>query len=227
MIGAAHFSPPQNHSYILWNVEQTQSEHHFNHRLHLAANNALMVWDFSPVTVEEWGGVGVAAVYMPFASLELKPPSHDDSTGRALFIGARCDRRILVDQKLAGRGLPIDMILDYETWGEERTHRVDAAAVVVNLHCFPGAALETERITQALARSKAVVSETSTDKKLDQLFSDCIVFVPPVEEDEEGWVKAVVELLGNHARRRQLEANALPCLRKIVPSQLDVLRSLV
>lgn len=98
----------------------------------------------------------------------------------------------------------------YTLFGEERENLLHRSKIVLNLHYWPGGALDVHRIEYACSRGKCIVSEPSADHMLDQTYSKCVDFAQ--YRDIPSRVKF---LLKNNRARLTLEREAQSsCFRK-------------
>lgn len=80
---------------------------------------------------------------------------------------------------------------------------IQRARLVLNIHYWPEASLETHRIEYLMARGKCVVTERSMDPALDGEYQGAVVFTP-----YEKMPETIENLLNNPARIEQMENSA-------------------
>jgi hypothetical protein len=174
---------PQN--YIVIQLEQTSAEacNWFTAKYTQLMANALEVWDYSLVNYQALKTLTpppkqiryVPIHYTPSQDiLTLKPPSQRDLD--VVFMGSLCPRRekLINDLRLAG----LNVYATQSAWGQVREDLLCRTKIVVNLHYYESAILETTRLSYLLSNHILVVSESSADKLLDNWYSTYCKIVP-------------------------------------------------
>lgn len=119
-----------------------------------------------------------------------------------LFFGALNPRRTKVLQALIGKGLRVHTPAEHIWTVEERDACLRRTKVALNFHQFDDSRIvETPRLNILFRNRKAVVCELYPDSELTPLWRDAVVGVP-----YDDLVDATLALLGNPARRAELEA---------------------
>ena len=169
--------------------------------------NSLCVWDFSPRNCRFFQERGIACYNIPTRvplgifwedRRSLKTQDID-----VLFYGAKCPRReSLVDD--FSKNSKLKVVFRYnDLFHDEREDLISRSRVVLNIHYWPSASLETHRVEYLCSRGKCVISEPSLDSDLDLKYSPCVVFAP---------LHRIVETATHYATdevsRRKLEASS-------------------
>lgn len=148
---------------------------------------ARCVWDFSPRNVEYFTGKGIRCVLVGTrVPMDIFFPGSDPMyrhfSGRekdidVLFYGAKCARRKSIENAFIQSGLKA-VFRYYNLFNDERDELVSRAKIVVNVHYWPMASLETHRIEYLCSRGKCILSERSSDEELDKEYETSVVFSP-------------------------------------------------
>jgi hypothetical protein len=89
----------------------------------------------------------------------------------------------------------------FGVYGPERDRAIAEAKVVLNMHFFDSGIHELIRTSFLLANGKAVVCECNADTEIDDDIRRAVVATPYA-----GLVEACIALVGDEARRREVEA---------------------
>ena len=87
---------------------------------------------------------------------------------------------------------------------DERDALVDRAKLVLNVHFWVDAALETHRLEYLMSRGACVLSEPSCDSVLDAMYSDSVQFAP-----YNALPQVALKILGDDRLRARSESKAL------------------
>lgn len=150
---------------------------------------AWCVWDFSPRNCAYFERLGIKAEYVPIrVPMEIFYPSSSSMTchfsGRpkdidVLFYGARCPRRAGLERDFGKLCPELKVVFRYyDLFRGEREDLISRSKVVLNIHYYEDASLETHRLEYLCSRGKCVISESSLDSELDSAYSNCTAFVP-------------------------------------------------
>ncbi len=104
-----------------------------------------------------------------------------------LFYGsAASERRMQYIKALSGR---VNLRVETDVFGPEMSALLERAKIVVNIHFYENALLETTRISEALSHGAHVISEDAVDQAMRSDFNDLVTFVP--RDDVEAFVAQV------------------------------------
>jgi ubiquinone/menaquinone biosynthesis C-methylase UbiE/GR25 family glycosyltransferase involved in LPS biosynthesis len=120
----------------------------------------------------------------PFAKHKALPPKRDIDV---LFYGAQGSPRR--DRYLAALSKRVNVRVETNLFGDQMTDLLSRAKVVVNIHYYENALLETTRLSEALSHGAFVVSEQSADHADQTDFDDLVDFV--ASDDVEAFVLQV------------------------------------
>lgn len=148
---------------------------------------ALCVWDFSPRNCSYFREKGIHCYLVPTrVPMEIFYPEspgmrkHFSSMPKdidVLFYGARCARRERLERDFSKK-TSLRVVFRYnDLFREEREDLIARSKVVLNVHYWPSASLETHRVEYLCSRGKCVLSERSSDPDLDLRYSQCVAFV--------------------------------------------------
>lgn len=151
-------------------------------------SKALAVWDFSPRNVVVLSSRGLSNVHLVPTRVPMTPYIQPTTPSKletftapipedidVLFYGANHPRRRCIEESLRMKGLNT-VFRYYNLFDEERDSLIERAKVVLNIHYWPESSLETHRVEYLCSKGKCVISETSMDPVLDQVYKDSIKF---------------------------------------------------
>lgn len=214
ILGLHKFKGPLPKTYIAVQSEQTSSKW-FTDDYVSKLKKAAFVWDFSPLNVARCIGQGIANVCWVPARVPMDIfvcdsemfnyhfGQHYSDDIDVLFYGSESLRRREMFRILSKLPRCRVAFRYYTLFGKEREDLIRRAKIVLNIHFWPGSALEAHRIEYACARGKCVISEPSADKVLDATYSKCVDFARYADIPSR-----VTHLLGNDEARLQLEREA-------------------
>ncbi|MCU7505829.1 hypothetical protein D0Y48_02890 [Klebsiella quasipneumoniae] len=179
---------PRN--YIAFQMEQSVNSRWFTDEYFSRLNNAVAIFDYSLKNIEYLLDKGIPyqkLFYMPISSFP-DYPAHladngyvlDDQKGDihadVLFYGdPNCERRKAYLQELKKH---FNVTVASEVFGDKLTRMVKNAKVVVNIHYYENALLETTRLYETISLGTPVVSESSSDIVEHEDLQDEIDFCP-------------------------------------------------
>ena len=150
---------------------------------------ALCVWDFSFKNCQYFQQKGIwcchvrsrvpMEIFHPgSSSVELHFSTRQKDID-VLFYGARCRRRESLQSEFLTKYPRLKVVFRFnDLFREEREDLISRSKVVLNIHYWPSASLETHRVEYLCSRGKCVVSEKSSDADLDSEYSGCVSLVP-------------------------------------------------
>ena len=173
--------------YFAFQLEQTVSSRWFTPKYFTILQNSCGILDYSLVNVDffhrpEYSDITSRVYFLPvdyavdYASTDgesIKEKEYD-----VLFYGdaMSCERRRNVLEKLSHR---FNVKICSEVYGEELYEEIRKAKVLVNIHYYEDALLETTRLYETLSLDACViVSETSQDTHEVDKLKDYVDFVP-------------------------------------------------
>ena len=167
-------------SYIAFQMEQSVSSRWFDANYFQTLENSIAIMDYSLKNIEylqETGGLSYRQIYYtPVSNTEnLKGgTSRSECEYDIAFYGdINNERRKKFIDKLSEH---YSILVVSNTFGEELYSQLRRAALVVNIHYYEGALLETTRIHECLSLGIPVVSEASSDMSEHEPLSGWVKF---------------------------------------------------
>ena len=202
---------PPGEKRVAFQMEQTVSSRWFTPDYLAVLENSLAALDYAQTNIANLADYGIVyphvyllpiggmAGYAQWLSSTLgQPPAEADETCDVLFYGdANAPRR---RRLLAAIGQRFKLRVVGNAFGADMHRALAGAKVVVNLHYYEGALLETTRIYECLSLGKAVVSETAADQA-EHACLDGVVRFAPVDD-----VPALLEALEQAVQEQSTEA---------------------
>lgn len=185
LVGAqGMFDLPPRDKRVVWQMEQSVSSRWFTDDYLNILANSLMVWDYATTNLAHLARVG-----LPNELLHHVPISPVPDPGRAgqdaaaeapawdvLFYGdIKVDRR---RRFLDALGAEFKLHIGTDLYGGPLAQALRQARVVVNIHYYENALLETTRLCECLSHGARVVSEASSDMAEHGLYQPHVTFTP-------------------------------------------------
>lgn len=209
-------------SYIALQMEQSVSSRWFTDEYLRILENSLVILDYSTVNISFLKLKGLSPrqiYYLPIDYLPDYEPEldHTEEDHDVIFYGdANNERRqkFLHELKKHCRVKIINNL-----FGAPLHTMLARARIIVNIHYYAGALLETTRIWECLSLHKLVISERSSDMDHHDNLVQLVDFVNI--DDVSGMVERVRYWLDNdNLRRRRISANRL-LLQQQQPNHFD------
>ncbi|CAI1595461.1 Capsule polysaccharide biosynthesis protein [Serratia quinivorans] len=205
---------PKN--FVAFQMEQSINPRWFTTEYFAILERAIAVFDYSLTNIEYLLQHGVPyqkLFYMPVSSYEnyaehlsqtgyKLQPVNDEKPIDVLFYGdPNCERRQDYLRQLSQR---FNVHIASEVFGQDLTRLVQRAKLIVNIHYYEDALLETTRLYETLSLGTPIVSETSSDIQYHSNLGNVIDFAPV--GDIDAMADKIERLLSDdnfYARRRQ------------------------
>lgn len=139
----------------IWNTEQVFDGSVWMSELYLARCRQAELWDYAQANIDRWGSFGVGEVRrarLLFDPSMVNPRLAERAPQRPLFYGSTCPRRDSVVRASGARWAPV-------SYGEKLDAELMRASVVLNVHYYAAAVLETVRLSYLWANGVPVLSE--------------------------------------------------------------------
>ena len=176
---------------IIFQLEQSGRADWFTDDYMNDLTQSLAVFDYSSNNIQflQDNGISYRDIFeltiTPIADYLPKPVAKSPDFD-VLFYGAYNPRRNKILKRL-GKEFRVKSVCD--VYGEEMHDIIRSAPVVVNIHFYENALLETTRISEALSLGARVVSERGSDEDKNRDFEPCVRFCPM--DDVEALVTAI------------------------------------
>ena len=182
---------------IVFQLEQNTRSDWFSDAYMDDLSQSLAVFDYSSDNIQFLQDNGIS--YRDIFELTIAPiadymtpkkppkkPVEKSPDFDVLFYGAYNPRRNKILKRL-GKEFRVKSVCD--VYGEEMRDIIRSAPVVVNIHFYENALLETTRLSEALSLGARVVSERGIDEDKNRDFAPCVRFCPM--DDVEALVTAI------------------------------------
>lgn len=202
--------------YIAFQMEQSVNSRWFTEDYFARLNNAVAIFDYSLKNIEYLLQQGIPyqkLFYMPISSYADYPAylsqigydlseKKGDKAADVLFYGdPNCERRKAYLQELKKH---FNVTVASEVFGDRLTKMVKDARVVINIHYYEDALLETTRLYETLSLGTPIVSESSSDIEEHQDLQGVIDFCPV--GDIQAMVAKLQALLSDEQHYRETRA---------------------
>lgn len=174
--------------YIQYQIEQSTSNW-FTPRYMLAMKNSHTVWDFSISNHNRYKDtININHVYqmpMPFYRYRkdiLDKPTPSNFEYDITFYGSINTRRSYILDKLKER-YKVNVCIN--VFGENIYEIIKKSKIILNIHFYEEATLESARFNEVLQFNRLIVSERSIqeDQYNMDLYKDIVVYVDTIKED--------------------------------------------
>lgn len=174
-----HAVPPVKlqSNFIVYNLEQIFYGSEWLHSHYLNALKTCKVWDYSLQNINNLSKMGIHNVaYVPIGWVpELeKIPFIDKKEYDVLFIGSLTERRNKILDNISKLGLHVER--KFNLYESERDKELAKAKIILNIHAYEAKVFEIVRVSYMLANKLFVISEVGNDLKLENNFSDALIF---------------------------------------------------
>lgn len=184
--------------YIAVQMEQTVNARWFTPSYLEKLQRADSIIDYSVSNIEFLKGLGYPLsklFYVPagmtagLSTVKETPPlSYEERDIDVLFYGdASCQRRTHILKELSRR---FKIRIETNTFGPKLWELIRRSKLVLNIHYYENALLETVRLSECLSLGTPVVSETSSDKEQMDVFGGAVSFA---QADNVGAIEAALD----------------------------------
>ena len=203
---------PQVYRYFPWNfvayqVEQLEASHWLTKRYFCLLERAMKVFDYSMRNINLLKEIGYCCPdklhFSPICPAENYAEDVlglDNCRGEKdidiLFYGTMSSERR--KRYLGELKKHFNVQIITKAFGDEIYPWIQRAKIVVNIHYYENALLETTRISEALSLGAVIVSEKSVDADICEEFGEAVIFAPVGDVDE--FVEKCGELLNNNEK---------------------------
>lgn len=168
-----------NH-YVAFQMEQTVSSRWLTPEYRKRLDDAIAYFDYSLVNMEYWEQHGVPLLKRYYLPIDYLPGMNTPPGGYeydVIFYGdPNVERRKAI---LSSLQQDFKVKILSEVYGDELYRELAKARIVVNIHYYENAMLETTRVYEVLSLGRSIViSETGCDKAEEERLKGIVDFVP-------------------------------------------------
>ncbi len=181
---------------VFFQVEQSVTNRWFTNEYLDLLQSGLGILDYSLRNLEFMREKNIplkSMYYMPLSALAPKRGKRRKSIDVLFYGDASFGRRMDYINRLK-KSFKVEVITN--AFGEEIREKIRSARVVVNIHAYENALLETTRLCEVISEGTSIVSETAVDQEAHRQFDNSVKFVPA--GDLEAMVSAVSAELNNN-----------------------------
>lgn len=164
---------------IMFQMEQIKASKWLNRAYLDMLSESLAILDYSTHNISALAerGINTAQLYyVPILPMDRKTQRVSTRDIDVLFYGAtNCPRRQTYIDALQKR---VNLRVETDTFGQDIREILNRTKVVVNIHFYENALLETTRLSEALSHGAHVVSESGVDQEDRADFEASVEFVP-------------------------------------------------
>lgn len=199
--------------YVAFQMEQSVSSRWFNESYLKILENSFAILDYSTINIKYLQEKGISLrqlYYTPISYISnYRELGNTQKEYDVLFYGdANNDRR---KRYLAAIKKKYKLKIINNIFGEELYNEIVKARLVVNIHYYEGALLETTRIYECLSLGAMIVSESSSDIVETPQLQNLVDFVPV--GDIDGMLERIDYWLDHPNERQQKIENTQNTLR--------------
>lgn len=168
-------------NYIVYQMEQFRSNM-FTKEYYKLLNLSKNIFDFSEANNFYYNQIRSNVIINNFPiCLEY---NNFDSEFDILFYGELNTRRSTILKHLQ-KYCNLDIKIVSNVFGEKKNNLIKNCKIVLNLHFYQGACLETCRINEVLKYNKLVISEEPKDEDFlnKELYSECVQYIDIIKND--------------------------------------------
>ncbi len=217
---------PPGEKRIAFQMEQTVSSRWFTASYLGVLENSLAVLDYAPANLEALASMGIIYPHVYLAPIGgvVDYPAQLGYAGGLPEADAQCEVLFYGDASAPRRqklleavGKRFKLRVVREVFGQELHRALAGAKVVLNIHYYEGALLETTRVYECLSLGVPVVSETAADQKEHAALEGVVHFATC--DDEAALLAALDAALRQHSDAAAHAAWQEKCRAHIAASQ--------
>ena len=215
---------PPGEKRIAFQMEQSVSSRWFTPEYLSVLENSLAVLDYARTNLANLAGYGIKYPHVFYAPIGGIADYATWGGAQAVQADEECDVLFYGDVNVPRRRRLLDAIgrrfklrVVGNAFGADMHRALAGAKVVVNLHYYEGALLETTRIYECLSLGKAVVSEVAVDQAEHAALQSVVRFVPL--DDEPALLAALEEALAEQNSEHGRASYAARCREVVAATQ--------
>ena len=163
--------------YISYQMEQSVSNRWFNEKYCRILNNSIAICDYASPNIEFLQKAGISFTkifYLPIFCNKVNPEIGNYEYDVIFYGDDKNSRRHEILSKLSKK-FKVKVINNL--FGQELYEEIKKARIVLNIHYYDNALLESTRIFEALSLGKIVISEKSVDIQEYESLKNIVEFV--------------------------------------------------
>ena len=151
-----------------------------------ALHTSKIIWDFSIKNYNKYNKSLLHKLYympLPFHCNETDIIDTTSYVYDIFFYGTYNDRRAAILNVLKSK---YNIKIGFGVVEDERDNYIKSSKIIINLHYYDNAAIETSRFNEVLKFGKLIISETSLHKHDYynlELYKDMVVFIDNIKDD--------------------------------------------
>jgi len=176
--------------YIIYQLEQKDISKWVDKKYENAISNSIITWDYSNANINKFSEeLQKKIIYYPIPIVPYSFYKNNnkkmDIKNNILFYGSLNESRKKKLFKLQKMLYPKYIIkIIRNTYGEKIFDEILQSKIIINIHFYDNALLETYRINEVLSCNKIVISEKPNSDDIDnyKLYEDKVIFIDTIEE---------------------------------------------
>jgi len=208
----------KDYRYVPYQLEQLDANKGwYSENVRLLLRDATEIWDYSETNLRFLHEQGVTAKCLPagyYPSLEIVPHTPEKDVD-VLFYGSINERRKVLLEKLS-KHVRVQVLNG--VFGLERDEWIGRSKIVLNIHFYEMAILESVRISYLLNNSCFVITENSADNPYAK--------VPLVTAPYENLIDTIHHYLAHEDERKELLESTCRLFRENYP-MTDLLKPIL
>ncbi len=198
--------------YVIYQLEQVGRSLFFTQEYYDILNNAKAIIDYSELNIKNYSvftPIKKQILYQPVPiNSKLKTPVNYEYD--VLFYGTMNKRRVAIFkflQETIGKKYNLKIITNL--YGDELFEHVSKAKIVLNIHYYESAVLETTRLNELLQYDNIVISELAdSGDPNNNTYADVITFIEEIQPDIKNIDKLIeaISVCLENFNKRDIEA---------------------
>jgi GR25 family glycosyltransferase involved in LPS biosynthesis len=189
---------PDVNKYIIYQLEQYKQSKWINDEYKKKIENSIFTWDYSLENYNNFEPEYKKNIfYFPVPILNI---THDNKPNKykydLIFVGAPNKRRNDIIRQLKKK---YKVLFLTKTFNNDLYDKMEEAKIILNLHYYKNAILETTRINEALFNNKLIISEEPDeyDKFNRKTYEQNVIFVEEIKDDLSN-IKDLYNIIDNY-----------------------------
>ena len=175
------YNIPISTKYILYQLEQKKQSNWITDSFYNKVDNSIITFDYSYANIHEFNNSKIVYVPLPLSFNKEVCNNYDIDI---LFFGAINNRRKCILDTLKKVYNNRLVCINGKT-GEELNNYIKRSKIILNIHFYDNALLETTRLNEVLKYNKKIVSELGNiqDEYNNKLYEGIVEFVDIINDD--------------------------------------------